>query len=653
LVQTKLSGVRAVTADAMRDLARQNRRRDDPPPLQPRGENRDVKAGKWTPDINGMPREDPCPVRMLGVEGALFHLIDSNDQFRSFKAADFSHSGIQDLFAACPNYPEWAWPRTQRGKKIVEDGEEELEEDGARKPRPPPKIESFKDDDVRKSLFRWASRMGLFSPNDRLRGRGAWRMRGGQLLYHAGEDLWTVEGSRMKVLSTGLYEGLLYPRMASIPAPWSEPFEPHENPAGAILKAFRTWTWDRPDVDPVLLLGWLGVALGGGALDWRSAIFLIGDRETGKSTLQHLLKDLLGEALVSTAETTKAGIYQLMKHDTRAVAVDEIEAKADNRKQIDVIELARVASSGGLGLRGGAEGVGTEFTVRCAFLFSAINPPPLEAQDLSRMAVLRLGPLQKERAAEAPPAINADTDGRMLLFRLMAEWKRWPATYEAYRAALAAGGHSGRGQDTYGTLLAMADMLLGPELAAELGVPMVDDEIAQWSVLMSAAAVPEISDALPNWRRCLEHLLSSRVPAWKDGQRATVGQLLADLERMPNFEIDLAERMLAQAGLSLIRRGEMLKRPQGPGDTSGQWGAFYGIGVPNKSSRVAELFQGTIWQGSGSAGGWVEALRQGVPSGAVITDKDVNRRTIDGYRQRCTLIDVRKFQEIADPEAER
>ena len=71
----------------------------------------------------------------------LFHLVDSTRQFRSLKASDFSHAGIQGLFAATPNYPQWAWPR--HGKSKTDD-------DG--KPIPPP-ITSFKDDDVRMALM--------------------------------------------------------------------------------------------------------------------------------------------------------------------------------------------------------------------------------------------------------------------------------------------------------------------------------------------------------------------------------------------------------------------------------------------------------------------------------------------------------------------
>ena len=612
------SAVRAVLADGTRELARRRRQRDDPPPANPRGQGAvTALPGKWTPDALGLPTEDPCPVQPLGIEGDLFHLVDSAGQFRSMAASDFSHSGIQSLFAATPNWPQWAWPRYGRAPKS-EPGD----------PPAPPPIKSFEDDAVRQALFLACSRRGLFSPQNRLRGRGAWRLKGGGLVYHAGEELWVYEGGRLKALETGLVENHFYARMASVPAPWPQPVTPADNPCRELLAGFRRWTWDRPDVDPVLLLGWLGVALIGGALDWRSAVFLIGDKETGKSTLQRAIKDVLGEAVISTADTSAAGIYQRMKHDGLAVAIDEMEASADNRKQIALLELARAAASGAFGLRGGADGTGTEFQMRSAFLFSAINAPPLMPQDLSRLAMLRLGALPTERGEL--PVIDAETTGRMMLTRLMSEWPRWEKALSAYRSVLREGGHGGRGQDTYGTLLAAADLLLGPELAEELGVPMVDN-LDRWAELLAASALPEVEDALPNWRSCLTYLLQARVPVWRDGHRASVGQLLEDLEKHAVEEV-YARTQLAQAGLGLLAPNFFAKD------------GTFSLAVPNQHPAVFELFQGTVWQGRPGAGAWAQALRQGEASRVIVADKAKNRVRINGVQTRCTLVDLKAFR---------
>ncbi len=77
------------------------------------------------------------------------------------------------------------------------------------------------------------------------------------------------------------------------------------------------------------------------------------------------------------------------------MAIDELEASAVSRKASEIVDLARVASSGGTISRGGADHEGVQFTLRNAFLFSAINPPPMEPADRSRMAILNLGKIDK------------------------------------------------------------------------------------------------------------------------------------------------------------------------------------------------------------------------------------------------------------------
>ena len=69
------------------------------------------------------------------------------------------------------------------------------------------------------------------------------------------------------------------------------------------------------------------------------------------------------------------------------------------------------------------------------------------------------------------------------------------------------------------------------------------------------------------------------------------------------------------------------------------------LAVPNSHSLVLELFRGSVWQGSPGAGGpWKDALRQ-APRGVVITDKMVNRVSIGGVQERCTLVVLKRFEE--------
>jgi hypothetical protein len=497
-------------------------------------------------------------------------------------------------------------------------------------PAPPP-IESFKDDLVRDSIFQACTRQGLFSPTDKLRGRGMWLERGGAIVYHAGTELWICDTradvARFRYEPTGLRDGYLYPRMAELPAPWPQAIGADDDPVPNLLRTFAKWNFEGERLGPekipvaaVLLLGWIGMAYLGGALDWRPAVLLLGDKGTGKSTLQEGLQALFGEALFHSGDTSAAGVYQKMKNDSRPVAIDELEADADPRKVDAVVRLMRISASGAMASRGGSDHSGVEFTLRSAFLFSAINNPLSMAQDLSRTAILRLRDLDPSQAR--PDPLDADTCGRMVLARMMANFPKFSETLTLYMGALAAGGHDGRGQKTYATLLACADLLIGGDNGHALGIPLVaTDEQAEWARLLAAADLPEIEDAQKQWRAVIEHLLGVHVTVWRHGKQNTVGQLLDDLPKGED---------LARAGAARSRR--VRARPVRAGRVCGL-GKDDGfvLAVPNNHPGVKELFKGTTWQ----HGSWKDALRT-APNGIVLTDKEINRVRVAGQQKRCS-----------------
>lgn len=638
---------------AAREIERQRKMRRDPPPMEPRGPNK-VHAGQWTPDLYGMPSDPECesPVTPIGFEGSYKYVIDSMGQFRAMKAADFNQVGIQDIYSDAPNYPKWMCPRWSKPvvdkKGIV---------------TKPSEIVSFEADDIKEILFQACARQGFFSPNDKMRGRGAWTLRSGALVYHAGNAIWRCHKGKFSTLPTGMHEQHLYPRLSALPEPWTEPIGIEDNPAGKLLQTFRKWHWTRPAVDPVLLLGWIGVAFLGGALDWRSACLLLGDRATGKSTLQQAMRDIFGEALFRSADTTAAGIYQAMAHDARPVALDELEPDADARKLDNVVHLMRTSSSGDIGRRGGpTKGEASEFQMRSAFLFSAINNPLRSAQDMSRVAVLRLLPLDLNQ--ERPPAVNADTAGPMILSLMMQGWgengQNFKNELQRFRAALAQGGHANRGQDTYGTLLACAAILLGPELSADLDVPLGPDEERAWAELLQADELPEVENAKPNWRQCVDRILTTPVAAWRNSSRNTIGRTIHELRTTDEegaavdcpLDAATAKRDLEVAGFGLFNTREIVKgicrkHRVTLSEALMRYGlpdAGWVLAVPNTSPKVADLLEGTDW----ARGAWQDALRQCPVPGVMITNPEINRPTIDGTQQRCTLIVLDRYHQAPE-----
>lgn len=600
--QSGIKGIRAAFADAK--AAPAPTVAGDPSPYDKREGH---GPGQWP----GAPMEKlppDCPVTPLGVNGHYSFYVDGLGQLLDFDGLD--KKKLIKLFRLTPNYISWAWPRFSEPK-------------GGK----PSMINGVDVDDAIGCLEKAAAMRGLFDPAGRVRGRGAWTDSYGRLIWHNGDALWTVDGAKMKVARTGELDGIFYPRRPGITEPWREPVSIEESPARRIFQDLKSWNWERPELDPVLMLGGIGVMMLSGALPWRSHLALMGDWGTGKSALngkEGLIKKLLGSILIDAANATEAGIRQHMGLDALPVSIDEFEASDDNRRAVAIIELARIACSGGRLLRGGQDHKGVEFQARNAFCCSGILMPPMKAQDRSRFGILNLGKLHV--GDKGPPEVQSD-DGRLLLRSLMDQWADQARAYGDWRSILRAADLDGRAQDTYGTLLSMAEMMLGQTALIEAGMPI--DDAARMGELIRAATAEERGMQVDNWRECLEHLLDKPINAWKGGEKPTIGGTIEQLEA-GKMEFGYARDRLAAAGCGIIEEPD-------PAIAAGQ--RRYLLAVPVRSPALAELFLGTRW----SDGGWGGALRQARGAGVVRGDDKnvkINRRQV-----WCRIVDLKIYDE--------
>jgi hypothetical protein len=265
---------------------------------------------------------------------------------------------------------------------------------------------------------------------------------------------------------------------------------------------------------------------------------------------------------------------------------------------------------------------------------------------------------------QRPDPIDSEVTGAMMLSLMMQGWGdnggRFHATLERFKKALEAGGHGGRGQDTYGVLLACAATLLGDELAAEMGVPLGPDEEREWSKLLAAENLPEVEDAKPNYRQCVDQILTAVVKSWRNSSRNTIGQTIEELRTVDDagntieapIDRGTAKRDLNIAGFGLFNARELVAGVMRTEKITlaaaltryGLPEAGWILAVPNKSSKVAEHLVGSDWQ----HGAWKDALRQCPVPGVMITDADINRVSIDGTQTRCTLIVLDRYREAPE-----
>ena len=604
------SAIRASFADAVEDRV-SIARREDPPAGDV--ERWGYPAGQWP----GAPADNlpkGCPVIPLGRDGEFYVFMDSMGQLNKVKRTEWSKKTVLDLFAATPNYVYHHWPRFN-AKTLT--------------------INGLEVDDAVQALMHACADIGAISIANTVRGRGAWTVGPlaslagqGELVWHGGDGIYRVRHGKLAHAGPSAIDGVVYPGRPPILAPWKEPVPVEESPAHEIFGFLKTWNFGRKVLDPVLVLGWIGAGLLGGALPCRPYIFLVGDRGVGKTTLQNLVRAILGDTLLRTADATAPGIRQMLGADSLPVAVDELEGGADDRRATGILDLARIAASADKAIRGSSDHEAVSFTIQSAFIFSAINPPRMTVADKSRMAFITLEKLGTSRSGKEP-IINDETVGRRLLRALMDGWSAggerpgFARIFENWRAALREADMEYRAQMTYGTLLALAEMMLGPEALEEHGLPVAEPgRLGQW---VKDQTVSERAEQRANWTLCLDRLFAHTIAAWRDGVQPTVGEVIDAFMAKDGMAKDHAQARLKLVGLSCKEDGE------------GEGRRPY-LAVPISAELgPARIFENTQWQ----AGGWSNALKQAPPD-IVIRDRgNWQVMKVNGRAVQCLMVDLR------------
>lgn len=564
--------------------------KDAPVAAEPKPKGAEPKPGKGAPPARRSGRPlgeiwEGCPVRPLGVNGEISWYLDRHSQLRgvdNHTAQKILHLFGDKIAALCLNFPTY-------GKE------------GARRPN------RFDQTAASMAMIAACSERGLFNPDGAVRGVGAWSTDDGGLIYHTGDRLVTAEGSE----DPGEIDGKIYPAYPAIPSP--TPVAGRGDPAQDLLGTVSTWSFGRPDVDPMLTLGMVGCQFLGGALAWRPAFWFTGDKASGKSTLQELIKWLHGDkGLVQSNDPTKSGITSRLGHSSLPVALDELEPGDEgSSKERDIIVLARVASSGGQWLRGTADQKGASGNVYSTFMFSSILiPGSMQAQDRSRLITFNLFPPPKD----APkPVIDPRTwkaRGAALKRVLIDRWPSWAERLQLWREALARHDLTGRNGDNWATCLAMADMALTAELPK-------DDYLDSWARKIAFAAMAETAEIGSNSEDMLQHLIGQPFDVFRRGELWNVSHWLMTAGELPGAPSEL---VAVDGGLQdSVARSEAARRANEKLAKIGLrvrgTGAAAELFIPNKPiPGLCKLFEHSQW----ANGVWSQAARR-VP-GAKITD---------------------------------
>lgn len=507
--------------------------------------------------------KDPCPVVPLGVQGGVFWFLDPHGQLIPLPSAQFGQKTLQGLFSPQADWLNRAFPQIGNNKGW----------------------KGFQAQFASEALMTAASRKGVFDAREKVRGLGCWRGEDGELIQHLGNVV-LVGGKEKRPGEIGAH---VYPGRPAVPAPMKAGREAAE----AVFEDFRSWRFLRGDLDARLLLGWIGCAVLGAALDWRPMIFLTGDAGTGKSTLQERLKKMLPGRLASTVDATPAALRQIINQDAMAVSFDEIEADMLSDQAQMVMKLARVAASGGTVFRGGKDHQSAEFQLRGCFAFSAIVAPSMRQQDMQRLTFLRLAALPKDQKLVTFTDAAMREIGCKLVGRMTDGWGRWRDTLSAYEEGLMRVGHNQRGAKQFGTLLAAADLMLFDD------APIADvvDELVRG---LERENLYEYEQSEPTWLKAWRHILSAQPEVWRQQHFPTVGEVLREYfepERAKEGQRKTNER-LSRVGLSVVRSRAKANR------AGHAW-----LAISPDHPQVAAMFANSDLRKHGGEGAWTGALR--------------------------------------------
>ena len=478
-----------------------------------RHEKRDLSSEMENDEVLKSLPED-FPIKVLGRMGKISFYLDCKNQLIDLKPSEHNHQHLTYMVGEFQDsldneFPKW---RIQTEEFVNKDGQDAVRKLVGQFERVP---HAFDNVIATRCLNAATARAGIFDPQESLVGRGGSVDEDGALLYHVGNKIlkYPVNGDKITTLWPGKISDKVYPGGANMLVP----AEKVEDAGRHLMAILKSWNYFRAE-DVWLVLGWIMVAPFSGALDWRPILWLTGDRGTGKSFAHQVVMRTIGN-IVSVSDTTAAGVWQWLKHDLLPVAIDELEAKADNSKVQAVIKLARESASGSLMLRGGADHSGWSFKAKSCFLFSSILIPPLQGSDRSRIAVIDFKELSDDAIA---PDINEKKMreiGQTLRFKFVRNWKLFKEILEVFELALMAIGHDNRGQDVFGHLMA------GFWLAIHDVIPTIEEAAHHVKGLapemLSSSAVERSKG-----EECLDHLMGSRADMWSGGDAMLIGEII-------------------------------------------------------------------------------------------------------------------------------
>lgn len=562
-----------------------------------------------------LPEAEDCPVLVLGCQGKVHAYLKPRGDFFDLLVKEHTETGIAALFGGDVAWLEDRFPvYDNRGNLLG------IDYGG-----------------VRNWLFRLANRLAPFDAVATVRGAGLWPDGQGGIIVHCGDEVRVGPPYADKPvwLSAGRRIGEhVYPREPGMSRPAGSPGKAGD--WAELRDVLASWNWKDPPRDVLANLGWLANGMLAGVAPWHCALYNTGGSGAGKSALLELYGTVLGRGWsVAVSKPTEAALRQKLGAAAKVALIDEIEQDELSLQARAVAELVRLSTDPkqAATARGSAGGTARDFPIRAAIYLTSILRPPLQQQDLNRMTICDLDPMEADveararlrqdiaRFAELSPGMRT---------RMLTRWAAFERTRDVFELALASfeygpekRRHKARQLDALGTLLTCAWLALND------GDPK-DTDADDWVRLFPPDERAGLGEESSDPWQCLQHLLtSSPEKKWIQNtyRRVTIAELINDWRVSPGAPFELGAY-----GLGLWKHPD-----------TGQWCLV----VANSHVGLEEIYKGTRW----AQGVWVQSLDR-LP-GKLKANKPLSFK---GSKQRGTWLPLDLFvpdgRDAAEDEAE-
>lgn len=430
-----------------------------------------------------------------------------------------------------------------------------------------------KADDWFNYFLRLADKAGVHETTTQ-RGVGVWED-GDRVVWNRGNTLLLdgVECSHLDVDSEFVYLRLGAQRIA----------EPREFDGPRILQAVCDLGWEHP-AHPLYVAGFGVLSPLAGALPKRPGCDISCPTSSGKTTINQSVSVPLsgGTLLFKEGLTSAAGVYQSCGVSAHGVLVDESEQQAGKVGQMrtQLVNLRRIAYSGGEFSKGTTTGKPLSYTMSLMVGFTGINAPLPDPQDRNRAAIAKRACLPEEQWSKAFAELQGCLDegaGAALLYRSVEQLPVLLENVLSFSKVVAGSvnrGDANRWGDTLGTLLAGAAWL---EHQQPMGEEEALDWLDRWGWEFEQGAIGK--DVESEADSCLDWLLARELP-WHRQDDPDKVRTVRELYELAMGNADGkesesdAQKVLNRLGLRATDRG---------------------LFVANRCAATDRLFDGTKW----------------------------------------------------------